>query len=176
MAWTIGYHRVNDPLLVDDFFATLGRALYIAVEFESKCRHVLRIGRIVEHYEATGDSSAAFALVRSMKDKTLGPTISQLAHFTIAEGDEIAILERAKDARNYIAHEVAQLGMLSEIRPQSIHDALSRLRDEVTHLAAGDNIVSRWLYEIGEKEPAPSYIQREYHDMVQRWVFDGSQP
>jgi len=39
--------------------------------------------------------------------------------------------------------------------------------------AAGDNLVSRWMYEIDQKEPAPTAIQRLYPEWVDRWIFGG---
>jgi hypothetical protein len=38
-------------------------------------------------------------------------------------------------------------------------------------MAAGDNLVSRWVYEIEEKEPAPTRIQREYQAVWRDWLF-----
>jgi hypothetical protein len=45
------------------------------------------------------------------------------------------------------------------------------LRNEIITLSAGDNLISRWIYEISEKEPAPKAIQMCYQKMTEDWVF-----
>jgi hypothetical protein len=72
--------------------------------------------------------------------------------------------------RNFIAHESAKLSV------HSPRELVGRLREEVRALAAGDNVASRWLYEISEKRLAPQEIQRTYIDRVEAWVFLGIVP
>jgi hypothetical protein len=40
----------------------------------------------------------------------------------------------------------------------------------VIDLANGDNIVSAWVYEIDEREPAPAIVDY-YTDLVDDWIF-----
>lgn len=174
MGWSLTYREPRDPDRLDAFFRVVGKSLYIANEFEAKCRYVLRLVNVVQQYEATGDFNAALTLVHAMKDKCLGPTLLALRSATSSETD-LRILERAKDARNFIAHECALLGELSLIRQQDLTDQLARLRKEVEQLAAGDNVISRWVYEINEKEPAPKGIQLNYVEAVVLWTFDGAE-
>jgi hypothetical protein len=171
MGWSIAYRPLKNPLLLNAFLLSVGKALYLATMFEAKCRYILRLGRIVVSYEKTGDASAAPELAKTLKDEMLGRTLWNLGGLgKIGKGD-ITILEMAKDARNYIAHECAGIGDLYEIRANDIEERLERLQREVVVLANGDNMVSRWIYEIEEKEPAPRLIQDKYADYCVRWVF-----
>jgi hypothetical protein len=172
MGWSLDYLPIREPELLEQFFSAAGKALYLATAFEAKCRYVLRIAKLAHYYQETGDASATLALAEVLKDRMLCATIKELTGFPEIKAADIDLLEKAKDARNYIAHECAALGPISAVRATSIHEQLGRLREQVVVLAAGDNVVSRWVYEIGEKEAAPRGIQSTYVQRVEEWVFD----
>lgn len=171
MGWSLDYLTPREPELLDQFFLAVGKALYLASAFESKCQWVLRIAKIAAHYERIGDTSATVELAKALKNKLLGPTLNEMKDFPEFNANDIATLERAKDARNYIAHESAEIGSLSSATEKVIREKLDRLRDELDTLVSGDNLVSAWVYEITEKEPAPRGIQNEYPTWVSDWVF-----
>jgi hypothetical protein len=172
MGWSLDYLPIREIELLEQFFLAAGKALYLATAFEAKCRYVLRIAKLAHHYEETGDASATMALAEILKDKMLFATIKELKGFSEIRVADIDLLEKAKNARNYIAHECAGFGPLSGIAERSILERLGRLRHEIGVLAAGDNIVSRWVYEIEEKEAAPRDIQNTYVQRAEQWVFD----
>lgn len=161
----------REPELLDQFFLSVGKALYLASAFESKCQWVLRIVKMATHFEHTNDASATIELTKAMKDKLLGPTLKELKGFPEFTAADVAKLERAKDARNYIAHESTEIGSLSSASEKVLRGRTERLRMELSALASGDNLVSAWVYEISEKEPAPRGIQTEYPEWVSHWVF-----
>jgi hypothetical protein len=170
MGWSLDYLKVKEPELLDEFFLAIGKALYLASAFERKCRWVLRVVKLTEQ---SGDVSAVRALAAAMKDKLLGPTLNDMKAFPDFSADDIALLERAKDARNFIAHESAYIGPLSSVTAKDIHEELDRLRHALAALTAGDNLISRWVYvleNMGE-EPAPRGIQEDYPRWVEQWVF-----
>ncbi len=171
MGWSLSYLPPKERGLLDGFFLALGKALYLASAFEEKCRFVLRIAKLADHYEQTGDTSATLALTQALKDKMLGQTIAELKGFPEVRPTDIALLEKARDARNFIAHEAANIGYLHYVSAEQIHEQMRRLRCEVEVLVAGDNLVPRWVYEIEEKEPAPGRIQKAYPQWVDEWVF-----
>jgi glycerophosphoryl diester phosphodiesterase len=171
MGWSLGYSVPEQPQLIDEFLLAVGKCLYLASAFEEKCKCVLRVAKIAATYEEHGDASAAMVLAKAMKDKYLAPTITDMRAFFQAE--DIAVLERAKDARNFIAHESANIGPLHDASAQHIHERLARLRTELEALAAGDNLVSAWVYEIEEKGPAPRGIKAAYPNWLKNWVFGG---
>jgi hypothetical protein len=151
----------------------VGKSLYLASAFEGKRKWVLCMAKIVARYEQHGDASAAMALAKFMKDKLLGATITAMRVFADFQVQDIAILERAKDARNFIAHESARISPLHYASAQHIHEQLARLRTKLDALAAGDNLVSAWVHEIEEKKPAPRGTKAAYPDRLKRWVFGG---
>lgn len=172
MGWSLDYRFPEEPRLVNKFLMSLGKALYIATAFELKCRAVLRIANAVHHYEQTSDVDATLALLQAAKDKMLAQTLGELKRFPIVQSDDVQILERAKNARNYIAHEGAEIGPVATVSARIVAAQTSRLRSEVANLIAGDNLVSTWLYEIEEKKGAPRKIRERYPGWIDRWVFE----
>ena len=171
MGWSLAYSVPEEPQLIEEFLLAVGKCLYLASAFEEKCKCVLRAAKIATTYEEHDDDAAAMVLAKAMRDKLLAPTIADLKAFFQVE--DIAVLERAKDARNFIAHESANIGPLHHASAPHIHQRLARLRTELEALAAGDNLVSAWVYEIEEKEPAPQGIKAAYPDWIRNWVFGG---
>jgi len=162
MGWSLDYHGVHDLALLDDFFLAVGKALYLANALESKCRGILPIGRLVRHLKHTDDDlDAALELTRAMRDKLLADTIRELATFSEFKATDIVKLDRARLARNVIAHEIAGLGPLSGVSTKVLSERRARLRSEPIMLVEGDNLVSRWIFEIEEKRPAPREIQEQ---------------
>ena len=171
MGWSLDYFPIREPELLYEFLLAAGKALYLATAYEKKCRYVLRIAKLADHYDETGDASATMALAAVLKDRMLCATIYELKSFSEIRASDITLLEKAKDARNFIAHECANFAPLSSVSAKHIQEQLTRLRDKVTVLANGDNVVSCWVYVIEEKEAAPVEIQSSYVQRVRQWVF-----
>lgn len=101
----------------------------------------------------------------------LGGAIADLKSFPYVEKEQVEALEAARDARNFIAHEGALLGPLSSMRCEQIQAHLLKLRTAVDDLALGENIVSKWVYEIERQEGPPVNFAAQYPLMVRKWVF-----
>jgi hypothetical protein len=86
----------------------------------------------------------------------------------LADSADIAVLEMAKDARNYIAHQAGEIGLM---RDAEVAEALTALRKQVIKLAQGDNIISVWMFEIQEKQHASKWMTQTYEARVLNWVF-----
>ncbi|MGC4002420.1 MAG: hypothetical protein QM811_04465 [Pirellulales bacterium] len=170
MGWSLGYNTPIDSDLIDNYLLAVGKALFLATAYEHKCRFVLRIAKLANHYETTGDASATAALIGTIKDQLLCPTIKELSGL-VKSSIDLDVLLKAKDARNFIAHECADIGALWSVRPKHIHQHLDRLRQNVLELTAGDNIISKWVYEIEEKEAAPKGMISLYPQLVEKWIF-----
>ena len=176
MAWSISYLPPKEPDLLDDFFLAVGKALYLATSFEAKCRSVLLFTRLVDHIEQEHNLDAALTLTNQMKARMLGGTIRELKGSPHFAGANLEAVDKARESRNFIAHEAADLGYpLCYASSDNIAKRLSKLRVAVSVLAAGDNVVSRWLYEIEEKHPAGN-IRNEYIGAIDQWIFDGDEP
>ncbi|MFI5173699.1 MAG: hypothetical protein ACHQKY_02500 [Terriglobia bacterium] len=172
MGWSLSNHlQPCDPAAVDAALLAAGKALYLANAFESKCRYVLRIANLVSFLDAHPGAGLDDAIASLARDKFLHPTIEGLKTFPIVKENEVELLDKARDARNFIAHEGGAFGDIFYAREPHIREHLDRLRKAVIDLAGGDNIVSRWVYEIDEKEPAPLGMMLSYPALVEQWVF-----
>lgn len=171
MGWSLGYLPLKEPELLGVFLSAAGKALYVANSFESKCKSVLYLAQLSCHLEDTGDLDASLRLLKARKRTMLGYTIGNLKAFPILQEGDVSTLETAKEARNFIAHEGADVGPLFSVTAEKLRRQLQQLRLQVRLLSAGDNLVSSWLYEIEEKIPAPARIRDKYPGLIEGWVF-----
>ncbi|WP_106976724.1 hypothetical protein [Streptomyces sp. NRRL B-24484] len=173
MGWSLGYLKPREPELLGGLFMSAGRALHLANSFESKCKYLLRIGNLVEAFEADPVLALQDAITTLPADKMLGPTLRDLGNrLSHARSWDIDVLDKAREARNFIAHEGANVGDICYADARRILAQVSRLRDAVTDLAQGDNIVSLWVFGTDEpREPAPTHLIDAYPEMVDKWVF-----
>jgi hypothetical protein len=169
MCWSLSLAVPEEPELVELFFTAAGKSLYLAGAFESKCSSLLRTMKFVEHYMRTKDAEASLGLIQALSDTMLGPSIKGLENFPHFSGPDIARLNKGREARNLIAHEAALISGI-DVAGKHIIKAIGKLRAAVTDLADADNLVSRWLYEINEREHAPE-IAQTYPIWVDRWIF-----
>jgi hypothetical protein len=174
VGWALGYNMERDRELLDLLNGALlvaGKALYLATHFERNLQFVLRTMDLVN-----GDDplrTLEDALVNPPKDKLLGPTLRDLERTALNDDtNPFPVLERARAARNFIAHEGGFPASLWSIRRESVHDHVAALHSAVVDLVAGDNIVSKWVYGIEEpREPPPLHLVAAYPRMVEEWVF-----
>jgi hypothetical protein len=175
MGWSLSYQHPKEPALVDAALLAAGKSLHLANAFEAKCTFVLHIARLDAYFQAHQDAplmDGVDAVAAASRHKMLGQALSELQRLPPdITPEQVAALDNARDGRNYIAHEGAAFGAIWSVDRSSLADHLSRLRKAVGRLADGDNIVSRWIYEIEEKEPASSYFAKSYPALVDRWVF-----
>lgn len=173
MGWSVNYRLPPESDLIDEILLAAGKALYLANRFESKCSYVLRIANFVDI--AQNDPVATVEQIAALlpDDKMLGKTLRELFALTDmnAREEQVTLLEEARKARNYIAHEGAgAIGDLSSYSVQHKIDALRKLFAKVLDLARGDNIVSTWVFQI-EEPRGPLPPSSDYPDVVTNWVF-----
>jgi hypothetical protein len=144
MSWTLNHQQVTQPELLDAFFLAAGKDLCFANAFEAKCKYILRMINLTEYSSSGGDISESATLAKLFKSKQLGLTIKGVGTFPDFSPEDIALIERAKDARNFVAHGSAFLAWpITTTRARFIHERINQLRSEVGHLVVGDNLVSR---------------------------------
>jgi hypothetical protein len=152
--------------------SAVGRALMVAQHFEANCRDFAKwwvASGALE--EGTAKSlSDVHSILEKLTGLMLDGLIKRLGNDREITSAEIAVLIRAKDARNYIAHEaVATLAFTSRFsrrRP----DELPRFNDAVRALVEGDNMISSWSYMFHEKEPSPVQHVSEYPNRLAKWI------
>ena len=173
MPWLLGCLPPREPELLDYFFTVLGKALYVSNAFEFRCRELLGFARFANACQLTGDFDATVQLVAAMKEQMLARTLAGLDNAMPIKPEDIELLERSKNARNFIAHEGGRIGHIWSATEQDINAQLELLRVEVKALAEGDNVVSGWQYGIQNKESAPSGTCELYPAALEEWIFGG---
>lgn len=168
--WTVS-PRIKDRPAAESLMLALGKALHLSCEFERKCQYVLRVLNIAEMFEATGDAKATFAAAAAAKDAMLYKTIAGMRKVSRVTPDEIELLTKARDARNYIAHKSGQVGSLADLKIEHVAEAFAALRPAVIDLARGDNVISIWDLAIQEKMAAPEWMTQTYEARVLHWIF-----
>jgi hypothetical protein len=112
------------------------------------------------------------AIATLPKNKMLGGALQDILLRTVGDDSATAdLLDKARRARNFIAHEGAATGAIWELRAKDVIRQSTLLRSAVDDLVAGDNVVSAWCYEIDEKEHSPQAFKAAYPSMVNDWVF-----
>jgi hypothetical protein len=172
MTWSLSYLPPREPELLDALFLSAGRSLHLANAFEAKCRYLLRMANLVKVLEDDPVSDLEQAIAALPVDKLLGPTLQDLDRRMLSASSAADVLRRAKDARNFIAHEGAGVGTVWAVHEAPILEHVARLRAEVAHLALGDNVVSQWCHAIEEpRVPRPQDLIDAYPNMIDEWVF-----
>lgn len=173
MGWSLSYLSPRDPALLDAMFLSAGRALHLANAFELKCQYVLRIANLVEAVRGDPVLSLQQAIDAAPADKMLGGTLRDLAnHLLGVQSAGAAVLDKARQGRNFIAHEGASVGAIWTADRDRILGHAIRLRVAVTDLALGDNVISQWCHGIDEpSESPPTLLIDAYPKMVDDWVF-----
>ena len=172
MSWSLSHQSVRNPELADAFLLAAGKALYLANAFEGKCKYVLRMFNLVEAIDADPVLTLEQAIAALPQDKMLGGTLQNILRRSVGDDSSTsALLDKARSARNFVAHEGAAVGAIWDLRKKTIVQSTSLLRSAVGDLAAGDNVVSSWCYEISEREPAPQMLKAAYPAMLDEWVF-----
>lgn len=173
MGWSLGYLKPREPRLLDALFLSAGRALHLANSFESKCQYVLRMAHLAEASEADPVMGLQEMIASLPPDKMLGGTLRDLSNTSLgSRPSDFDLLDGARKARNFIAHEGASIGTIWSARQEDILEHAVRLRAAVADLASGDNVVSQWCFHIDEpNDYLPMLLIDAYPAMVDDWVF-----
>ena len=152
----------------DGIYSILGRALSLAAHFESSCRSLawilhLRVGprEIFESEELMKE------FLKKLNDRRLKKHISQ---FAPSRDDFRCLMDKARYARNEIAHEI----------PMGMHDQsgldhneqyfLKRIHELSIILAEADCAVCFVLTEITNEHMPNNDFLKDYPDRVVKWV------
>ena len=184
MSWSLSWFPV-DPR-AEDALAAAGRALYIAAQFEDKCKYLLRLGGLAKGADPVATLEDLIA--RLPKDRPLAKTLQALERLGPVSAADAASLSAAREGRNFIAHQGALFdihqhpsGRLREaIAGSRVYDVgrlrahLEQLRRNVQRLAQGDNLISNWCFDLGEGRhlSRPHDLIEAYEAMVERWVLE----
>lgn len=183
MPWSVSAEP--SPEWADPVLLTVGRATYIAQNFENNCKDLrkgLRFGKqlmgLVD-VEPDRVREALDEIVDELADRrftVLGNAVKQLVedHPDVFSTDAKSILLAAKEARNWIAHEGARFN-IRRPDPSDAVDCLRELLPNVRALAVADELVARVKWETEESNDpeadGPPLEVGNYELLVERWVF-----
>lgn len=154
------------------YFITVGRALSVAQHFENICRAVADfrdIKKAIFTEEASPEDTEFPDFVERLRRRMLGGAVKVLGGIPEFPTDFATQLNKAKDARNRIAHD----STLSMFHPLADEDALwsslESLLTDIRVIGEADAMVCAMLYYMNEHERL--FVPRDYVSTIVRWVF-----
>jgi len=155
----------------DEGFGPLGRALYFAQVYESNCRVLaslldLKSGNVV----LPSDDNERQEVIQNLWKRNLGNNLKHLKNSYHLPTDIFSILDKAREARNFIAHEIC-LGINDTIESDKGRSQLIEIiKKNIEKIANGDKYVCL-IIQMMTKEPIPNakYFE-EYPKNISKWV------
>ncbi|MGW6270315.1 hypothetical protein [Streptomyces sp. NPDC055060] len=135
---------------------------------------MLRIGNLITAHQSDAAMTFEEAVASVPADKLLGGTLHSLASHAMGRTIDMDGLHKARQARNWIAHEGASIGAIWSVDRDHILQHVVKLRTAVTDLALGDNdnIISQWCHGLAEPhDPPPTDWINGYPHALDTWVF-----
>ncbi|WKV75409.1 hypothetical protein AW27_030135 [Streptomyces sp. PCS3-D2] len=133
---------------------------------------MLRVGNLITAHQTDPTMTFEEAVASVPADKLLGGTLHGLAAHAMGRTMDMDTLHKARQARNWIAHEGASIGAIWCVDHDLILRHAVKLRAAVTDLAPGDNIISQWCHGLAEPhDPPPTDWINGYPDAVDNWAF-----
>lgn len=166
--------RTDEFLDIHDcYLAAVGRGLLLAQNFEENCKYVLLIWDLGDAFKSGVISNAGElpAYSNLLLKRFLGPVVKRFGSKYGIKPEQYKVLEKARNARNYLAHEGAT-PCLYYRHPEAITEALPLFKRSIGELAEGDNLVSGWSYMIQEKELPPYRIKQQYCDQITAYILE----
>lgn len=172
MSWSLSLLAPRETELLDALFFSAGRALHLANAYEDKCQYVLRVGNLITAHQTDPALTLEEVFAAVPADKLLGGTLHSLATHAMGQTMDMSTLHKAREARNFIAHEGASIGDMWSANSDRILRHAVKLRSAVKDLAHGDNIISQWCHRLDEPhELPPTDWIKCYPETVDTWVF-----
>ena len=154
----------------DGYLLSIGRALLLAQSFEETCKRVFMWSNVAKHIRDNRIEDIEGLEIREFMDRFLGVVLKDLGTVVHIPTSEQETLRQAKDARNYIAHQVTHPCMRCDRTGEAILVELASVKDNVLKLAQGHNVIACWLYEMEERKPAPPTLKHIYPAEALDWV------
>lgn len=171
--------RVGRSLITDKnrAFSKVGKALMLCQNFDQGCRltSALIVTYLKTKQEGNSDWFNDFQTqLEELFDKKLGlgPSIGGLerSQSTFISEKDIEILDKARNSRNYICHDLFKDAINKHIIGDDSLQIDSKLfKKHIESVAAGDYLISKWDYEFEEEAAAP-YREDEYINDILKWI------
>jgi len=155
---------------------SVGRALLIAQFFEDVLKRTLMWWDVASDLPKLATEEAWALLVdragdsEAYMERVLKRAIEQLVQRHGVGESETELLEGARRARNYIAHDAALLNLAVPATAVKSPGWLSTYTRHVGVLVRAYNLLSVWAYEFEEREPAPRRVVEDYPKRLEAWI------
>jgi hypothetical protein len=152
----------------DGIYSILGRALTIAVHFESCCRS---LGGILHLKHGPQEIFESEQLMKDFTEKLYKCSLEkQISHFTLSAGDFRRLMDKGRVARNEIVHEIA-LGMHDQNSLNHNEEYLLKRVHELSMNLAEADLAVCFALTVLTNEPLPNNdFLKNYADKVVNWV------
>ncbi|MFN0299208.1 MAG: hypothetical protein ACKVQU_02520 [Burkholderiales bacterium] len=182
-----------------DYLVALGRAIALAQNFEINCKFVFGVNDLGEAFAAKKIGVKAWqSYGKKLMKRSLGETLRGRDNDQIFKR-QIPVLEAARVARNYLAHQAAEPALYvpamsgkhklrdlilkkvdrlkiekerQEMVVSYLQKILPRFEKAIRDFAEGDKVVSEWSYIIQEKDAHMPMITETYVDDAVEWVLE----
>jgi len=159
----------------DEGFGSLGRALYFAQVYEANCRALaglldLKTSVARGNISLSPEDDEYQKFIQKLWKRNLGRSLNHLRDSYNLPDDIYSILDIARKARNFIAHEIC-LGIIDTIESDAGRNGLIEIiKNKIEEVANGDKYIC-FLLQITTKEPTPnSKYFEEYPKIISKWV------
>lgn len=153
----------------DQTYSALGRALYLAVDFDNSCCALATIIGVKFSQNALATPNALAQLVTKLRRRRLAQQIEAISFgsASVRKTDLFRILDAGREARNEIAHSLT-VGLLDPITVEPPEEFVARELQPLIQRIARAHIVVLLLGALFNRDPLPT--QRSIHQLERRIV------
>lgn len=155
-------------------YLAIGKAVKLCQNYEINFQHIMTIIQIEENIK---DKKIKKYLDQEWKDTVskvskwlLGKHNKKLSKLGVVSDKSIEKLNQGRISRNAICHGITRILGGSLQCSELLSDEAEVFRHHVISVSKADNIVSSWVWQLNEKDPAP-VSEQKYVRQIEKWVF-----
>jgi len=158
-------------------FSKIGKSLVLAQKYESTCKDIIGWFMIVDkliktEFNLLDEDYIIYSNVLSkmMLGRKIN-SINKIKEMLRLKDDELVILDEARKARNWIAHDSCYELIKKNISlNKADYKVDKKLKENVIRLAKADFLVSKWSYEFHEKNSLYDVTEVSYIESILKWI------
>ncbi|MBU1318937.1 MAG: hypothetical protein KKG33_01420 [candidate division Zixibacteria bacterium] len=157
-----------------NYLAAVGRALVLSQHFEYTCKDVLCLFDFVKGVREgkEQDLDTWQNIAEKTMENRLANAVKKYGNVHGTTEGNLSLLDMARLARNYIAHDAALLWYFPSNDDLRLSARISTLREAANDLAAAHNLVSDWGYSMKNIKPPPPALESTYVHRAVGWVME----
>ena len=157
---------------LDDVYGIVGRALFMATRFERNCRELGTLVKLKASAHLMVDDQTLGELCHRMQGKVVFKHVKDFANDIESPLELVQLLHKAKNSRNYIAHDLAQnFEQIEGVAPAEAQRIITDdIEPHIRNLAVGDCLVLYAVCQVrGDDIPSGQELEG-YVNAVVKWV------